>query len=579
MNAVQIITGRGGWPLNCFALPNGKPFYGGTYFRKENWINILNLISQSWETDPQKVNNYAEDLSGKIILNEQINANNSCQIIDLGELRNIVINLLDFFDKNNGGTRGAPKFPLPVNYEFFLHFWWAEGFQPALDITALTLDKMKNGGIYDQIGGGFSRYSVDYNWHVPHFEKMLYDNAQLISLYSKVFQVTGNKQYKEIVSQTIEFVKKEFNSSTGGFYSALDADSEGFEGKYYTWSEKEIDNILDKDSRIFKKYYKVSSPGNWEDTNILYAGCSVEEFAGIEKIELSEIENLLNRCKEKLLNFRQNRIKPGLDDKIITSWNGMMIKALCDAYKAFGKNDYLVLALNTAAFVKEKLIHENFSLSRTYKNNQAKINAFLDDYAMQIDAFIALYEITFNEDFIQLAGKLLEFTNQHFYNAETGLFYYTPDFEEQLIARTTEISDNVIPSSNSVMAFNLFRYGHLMSNPDYIAMSEKMAQSVFKTVIKSPINYMNWLRFYLTLKLPFNELAIIGRNAYKLASRIHSKYNPAYVISATQEESKLPLLRGRSKPGKNLYYICRNHQCEFPVEDENLAISLLNSKA
>lgn len=573
MTAVQMITGGGGWPLNCFALPDGKPFYGGTYFRKNDWVNILKALTDAWKDDPMKITKHAEELSRGIVRHEDISFGNTEGLISKEDLTYIVNRLVNYYDMKEGGTRGAPKFPLPVHYEFFLHYWWSTKLQTALEITNISLEKMASGGIYDHLGGGFARYSVDEKWHVPHFEKMLYDNAQLISLYSKAFKITGSKRYREIVHQTIEFVKSELLSQEGGFYSALDADSEGVEGKYYTWSEMEIDKVLGSDSGLFKKYYKVTTPGNWEGTNILLTGFSAEELAESENMDLSALTSLLNNCRSKLLAVRNSRIKPLLDDKIITSWNGLMIKSLCDAFKAFNVIEYRNMAIKAAQFAGEKLIKEDFSLHRTYKNNHGKINAFLDDYAFMIDAFISLYEVSFNEEYLEISGRLIDYVVIHFYNSESQMFYYTSDIDKQVVTRTTELSDNVIPSSNSVMAFNLFKFGHLMGRQDYVTMAEKMAYTVMNKVAGSPVNYMNWLRFFHTLSEPFNELAITGPDAINYATRFNELFHPATVVAASKEESKLPLLAKRFKKEENLFYVCSNHQCDLPLNDFNLLIS------
>jgi uncharacterized protein len=575
MTAVQMITGGGGWPLNCFALPNGKPFYGGTYFRKNDWVNILTALADAWKDDPDKIIHHAENLSKGIVEHENLIIDSHDGIMEKEEIGAIVNILTLYYDMQEGGTRGAPKFPLPVHYEFFLHYWWSEKSQPALKLTTISLDKMANGGIYDHLGGGFSRYSVDGKWQVPHFEKMLYDNAQLISLYSKAFLISGQVRYSEIVRETIGFVKNELLSPEGGFYSALDADSEGIEGKFYVWKESEIDSVLGSDAGLFKKFYNVSTPGNWEETNILYTNFSREKFAESENLNYSELTAFLDKCRVKLLDIRNSRIKPGLDDKIITSWNGLMIKSLCDAFRAFNVEEYRQMAIKAAVFAEKNLMKGNYSLFRTWKNNWGKINAFLDDYAMMIDALISLYEIDFNEKYLKISGELINYVVNHFYNPVTGLFYYTSDMDDLIVTRTTELSDNVIPSSNSVMAFNLFKYGHLMGNQDYIGMSEKMAQAVISSVSESPVNYMNWLRFFQTLSEPFYELAITGPDARKYAAEFYKIFHPAIVISAAQQKSQLPLLAKRFQPGRNLFYVCLNHQCELPFEDFDLAFSRL----
>jgi uncharacterized protein len=567
MTAVQMITGGGGWPLNCFALPDGKPFYGGTYFRKADWINILKALAEAWEKDQEKIASHADELVREIVRHETVSVNSQCEPVGKDELRQIIPKLISYYDFEKGGTRGAPKFPLPVHYEMLLHYWWLDKFQPALEITELSLDKMAAGGIYDHLGGGFARYSVDGMWKVPHFEKMLYDNAQLISLYSKAYQITGKQRYREVVEETVDFVITELKSPEGGFYSAMDADSEGVEGKYYVWDEEEVDRILGKDSGIFKKYYNLTCEGNWEGSNILFTKFSLEEFADFENLNAPELKKILTECRKKLLNERNKRIKPLLDDKIIASWNGLMIKALCDAFRYTGHPVYREIAIHSSDFVIKSMIREDYSLQRTFKNKKGRINGFLDDYAMLTEAFMAVYEISFHEVYLKIAGKLIGYCIEHFHNPENGLFWYSSDLNEMVVTKTTELSDNVIPSSNSVMAINLYKYGRLMGNTQYIAMAEKMAGAVLEKATRSPINYMNWLRFLLTLNFSFYEVAVLGNDAHDLALGINREFNPTIITASSTTESDLPLLANRYSQGKNLFYVCRDHQCSLPLED------------
>ena len=567
MTAVQMITGGGGWPLNCFALPDGKPFYGGTYFKKGDWINILKALAEAWENDQEKITSHADELVREIVRHETVSVNSQLESIGKDEIRQIIPKLMSYYDFEEGGTRGAPKFPLPVHYELLLHYWWLEKFQPALEITELSLDKMAAGGIYDHLAGGFARYSVDGKWKVPHFEKMLYDNAQLISLYSKAYQITGRQRYKEVVEESVDFVITELKSPEGGFYSALDADSEGVEGKYYVWDEEEIDRILGKDAGLFKKYYNITPEGNWEGSNILFTKFSPEEFSEFENLYLPEVKKILAECRKKILNERNKRIKPLLDDKIIASWNGLMIKALCDAYRYTNNAAYREIALHSSDFVIKNMMKEDYSLHRTFKKKKGRISGFLDDYAMLIEAFMAVYEISFNEEYLTITGKLIEYCMEHFLNPENGLFWYSSDLDEMVVTRTTELADNVIPASNSVMAFNLFRFGRLMGNTQYIAMAEKMAGAAMEKVVRSPVNYMNWMRFLLTLNFPFYEVAVLGEDAHELALKLNLAYNPGIITASSKKVSDMPLLANRYSAGQNLFYVCRDHQCSLPVEN------------
>ena len=578
MTAVQMMTGHGGWPLNCFALPDGKPVYGGTYFRKDDWKRMLSALAETWMNHPEKIHQFAEELTQGILRYESISSDHGESFPDKTELEKITRGLFRYYDHKEGGMNGAPKFPLPVHYLYFLERWMLSGENDSLEIVSKTLDKMALGGIFDQVGGGFARYSVDEKWQVPHFEKMLYDNAQLISLYSKAFLTSGNEFYREIAIQTAEFVIEELLDPAGGFYSSLDADSEGVEGKYYCWSEEELDELLQDKSPVFKRYFGVITTGNWEGTNILHAGQSIPGFAAAENIPEEELRPLLSWCLSKLKTAREGRMKPALDKKIITSWNGLMINALCHLYRANSNRKYLEIAQSCAEFVSGKLWHENQRLFRTYRRGEQQITGFLDDHAHVIEGLIALYEVSASEKWLAMAGEILDVTIQNFYNQENSLFYYTSSREKQIIARTTELADNVIPSSNSVMAFNLYRFGHLMGNTEYISMAESMARQVSRQVVSSPENHMNWLRFVLLLNASFHEVAIVGPEAGKQAESFIFWNNSFHVLSFSENESKLPLLKNRFQPDKTLIYVCRNHQCSLPVEDAATAIGMLHQE-
>lgn len=575
MTAVQLVTGSGGWPLNCFTLPDGKPFYGGTYFRKADWLQILKALSEAWINEPQKITKYAEDLSRGITSQEELKPDSRESPFSIDELSSIANRLVAYYDLEEGGTKGSPKFPLPPHYEFMLHYWWSKDFQPAAEITTISLDKMGQGGIYDHLGGGFARYSVDAFWQIPHFEKMLYDNAQLISIYSKACQLTGREVYKKIACHTATFVLRDLRSPDGAFFSAYDSDSEGEEGKFYTWQEEEIDNLLGTDSSLFKKFYRVTKTGNWEKTNILFHRYSVEEFAGLENLDAGKVSEVLDRCRKILFQEREKRIKPLLDDKVITAWNGLMIKALCDVARATGRSEFGDAAMAAAEFALNNLLKSDNSLFRTFKNGTGKINGFLDDYAFLIEAFIAVYELSFMEKYIGIARGLLEYTLVHFYNSDKGMFWYTSDLDARLVARTTETTDSVIPSSNSVMAFNLFRLGHFFGESQYIYMSEKMGHTMQAMVERSPINYMNWMKFYLTLAEPFYELAVTGPGAYTHSILFQRLYHPSLIMAAAEKESNLPFLKGRINATQCRFFVCRNHICEHPAEEPGIALAML----
>ena len=423
MTAVQLITGRGGWPLNALALADGKPFYAGTYFPKSNWLKVLKHFTEINRQDPQSLADQAERVTKGIQTSDQITLVAEEELVSMEDLDLIFRKWKTSIDFKRGGENKAPKFPMPSAWEYLLEYHFHSENPDALRAVKSTLDHMAFGGIYDQLGGGFARYSTDATWKVPHFEKMLYDNAQLISLYSKAYQLTQDPLYQQVVEETIEFLDREFLSPQNGYFSSLDADSDGEEGKYYVWTKKEISSCLHEKAPLFIEYYNVSSKGNWEHgKNILLRDKSNSEFAVQHGITEKELKERLENDKANLLSLRSSRIKPRLDDKILTSWNSLMISGLVDAYKALGRSSYLNKALATASFLVKHAIQENHELTRNYKNGRSNIHALLDDYAFTISSFINLYEVTFDEKWLYKANELTKYTLEHFFDPETGMF-------------------------------------------------------------------------------------------------------------------------------------------------------------
>ena len=397
MNAVQLITGSGGWPLNCIALPDGRPIHGGTYFPKEQWLEMLSLVLDFVKENPDKVEQHAEALTQGVQSADMISVNTGVAEFVLTDLSAVFTLWKNDIDYINGGHKRAPKFPLPVGYQFLLHYNYIDPNADALQAVTTTLNRIADGGIYDQIGGGFARYSIDTYWKVPHFEKMLYDNAQLVSLYSTAYQQSKNPKYKIIVTETLDFIQREMTSKEDGFYSSLDADSDGEEGKFYVWTKNELENVLGDKADLIIDYYNVTETVNWEDgKNILFLSASEKEIADRNKITESQLTKRVLEAKQILLEERNRRIRPGLDDKILTSWNALMLKAYVDAYRVFDNKEYLETALKNAEFLLTKIKSADNRLNRNYKNGKATINAFLDDYAFTIDAFIALYQATYH---------------------------------------------------------------------------------------------------------------------------------------------------------------------------------------
>ncbi|WP_412561693.1 thioredoxin domain-containing protein [Winogradskyella sp. MIT101101] len=571
MDAVQLMTGSGGWPLNCITLPDGRPVFGGTYFTKKQWTKILRDMSDLYENDPEKVISFAEKLTEGVNKSNLITVNKEPVQFNTKRINDAVENLEKTLDFKMGGIKKAPKFPMPSHLNLLLRYGYQYNNKSLVEYVMTTLDKMANGGIYDQIGGGFSRYTVDENWHIPHFEKMLYDNAQLVSLYSKAHQVSNKESYKTIVEETLRFVDSELTGKNGSFYSALDADSENFEGEleegaYYVWTAEELKSLLGADFDIFKAYYNINAIGKWEKNNyVLYKNTTDSEFVKKHNLSLFDLKTKLLEWKSKLKKARDNRKPPRKDDKALTSWNALMLKAYVDAYKAFGNNSYLDKALKNANFIKENQIQSNGGLFHNYKDAKSIIEGFSEDYAHTIAAFIELYQVTFDEQWLDLSKSLMDYAISHFLNDESSMFYFTSDKSTNLIARKTEVFDNVIPSSNSVLADCLFKLGHYYANKDYSKLAAQMLANIDEDMQKSPSGYTNWMTLYLNHSNAYYEVAISGKEAVDKLNELNAHYIPNILISGSKTESNLPLLKNKFIEDETLIYVCVNGTCKLPV--------------
>jgi uncharacterized protein YyaL (SSP411 family) len=573
MSAIQLMTGRGGWPLNCICLPDQRPIYGGTYFRKNDWVSLLFNLADFYKQKPEEAEEYA------VKLTEGIQQYESVQFISIQpeykkeDLVSILENWQRYFDKNEGGIGTSPKFPMPNNWQFLMRYAHLMQDDSIGQQVKLTLHKMAFGGIYDHIGGGFARYSVDGRWHVPHFEKMLYDNAQLVSLYSEAAVWQHDPLYSQIVAETISFIKRELTSPEGGFYSALDADSEGVEGKFYTFTKKEIEAILGDDADLFCIYYHVTEEGNWEEesTNVFFRKESDAELAKKLGLGVDELVSKISASRKKVLEERSTRVRPGLDYKILTSWNGLMLKGLCEAYRTFRKPEYLELALQNAEFILNNMINKNERLIRIYNSKSVAIedenweNAFLDDYANLIDALIALYEVTFDEQWLHTANKLADQAIVHYYDQEKGIFFYTADDDERLIARKSEIMDSVIPASNSVMAINLKKLSLLFDNEHYHGISAQLLRNVEPQIAKYGSSYSNWCMMLINEVFGVNEIAITGDDAEEKRAEIEKNYIPNKIILGGKKGS-LPLLQDKFAATTRIF-ICKDKTCGLPSEN------------
>ena len=587
MSAVQIMTGRGGWPLNCFTLPDARPIYGGTYFPNVSWKEILTKLHDFYKTEPEKANQYADELTNGINQSEPFKVAGSQPKFSSGVLKEMVEKWKISFDTKEGGPNRAPKFPMPNNYEFLLRYYYATKDETALNHVLLTLDKMAFGGIYDQLGGGFSRYSTDSLWKAPHFEKMLYDNAQLITLYSFAYQLTRKELYKEVVYETLGFIEREMTSAEGGFFSALDADSEGEEGKYYVWKKEELEKLLGGKSKLFFEYYNVNQIGLWEHGNyILLRKNSDDEIAKQFSISVDELNKTISESKRVLLKEREKRIRPGLDDKILTSWNSLMIKAYCNAYDVFGEKKFLDAALKSADYLLKNNSFEDGSLAHASSPRQRNLPSplgeglgvrakvgFLEDYSFLSEAFLSLYQSTLNENWLIEAKRLADYAIKNFYDEQTGMFHFTATHE--LISRQKEIQDNVIPASNSSMARMLFELSFYFDEKNYRKISQRMLNNVKDNISSYGSSYSNWAILMLNETYPFYEVAVTGKDAQKKLAELNQKFIPNKMIAASETVSSLSLLQERFVEGKTLIYVCENSVCKLPVEKIEEAIKLL----
>ena len=570
MDALHAMGVQGGWPLNVFLTADAKPFYGGTYFPRATWTQLLANIGEAYAGEhrgelEQSAARFVQVIAGSEL--EKYGALGATSGVSAEEFKLLLYNLGLKFDRERGGTSRAPKFPMPSIWRFLLRAHAATGNHGALAQTVLTLREMAWGGIYDQAHGGFARYSVDGEWLAPHFEKMLYDNGQLVSLYSEAFQVTSEPLFRDVVHDTVEFVRLELTSEDGGFYSSLDADSEGEEGKFYVFTKDELRDIIGPEEPLFSDYYNCTAEGNWEHgRNILHRRQTDAKFAAAHQLTPQVLAGLVAGWKQKIMAVRAGRVRPGLDDKILTGWNALMLQGLTDAYRAFGEPEFLVMAERNAAFI-EKNLRQGPRLWRTFKAGKAHINGFLEDYALVIQAYISLYEVTFAEPWLRAAETLAQYALDQFFDPAETLFFYTDSSAEPLIARKKELFDNVIPASNSIMAHNLRRLGRHLDRADYVALAAAMLAQVQALVVKEPQHLTNWAALYAALLHPGPEIAIVGREADAFRAELNRRFLFDTVLAGGPRMGPLPLLAHRpARPGHTDIYVCRNYACRAPVQ-------------
>lgn len=577
MNACQLISGNAGWPLNAFALPDGKPFFAGTYYSKQSWTNLLNNIATAYKKQYNKVMLQAQSLaSGIANLELAVLTDSTETVANKSFYHDLFDSLYQKLDLTYGGYKGSPKFPLPSTAEFLLQYYFLTKDKQALDAAITTLTQMALGGIYDHIGGGFARYSTDSLWRIPHFEKMLYDNGQLMSVYAHVYQLTGNIFFKNIVQEIAAFTERDLRASNGGFYSSLNADTEEGEGEFYAWHQKEFkDKAGINDPELIASYYNISEKGNWEkNKNILYASLTPEEYAVKNNLNTATFYNHLITAKKALFSERNKRAKPATDDKILTSWNSLMLKGYLDAYAALGNENYLQISLANAHFLEHNMLQKDGSLLRSYRNNQSTINGFLDDYALLSKSFIRLYQLTFDKHWLSLAQNLADYAIKHFYDAKSGMFYYTSSQTGSVIKKI-EIADNVIPSSNAVMAEVLYDLGVYFEKEDYSNRSSRMLSLLHNQMLKGVDYYTAWCFLSGLYSYGTNEVAIIGKDVMKKNRELQKHYLPQSVFMGSTSEENLSLLQNKYSKAATLIYVCTNRTCKLPVEETALALKQL----
>lgn len=579
MDAVQAMGVRGGWPLNVFLLENARPFYGLTYLPPSNWMQLLDSVSMAYQTHYSELRKSADGFTENLNQSEirKFGLALESETLSVAELDQVFERLKQHFDEEKGGMDRAPKFPMPAIYKFLLRYYDLTQNPEALRHIEHSLNRIALGGIYDHVGGGWARYSVDDEWFIPHFEKMLYDNGQLLSIYAEAFALTGNPLYELRILQTVEWLTREMHSPEGGFYSALDADSEGVEGKFYTWTFAQLKEVLGDDFGWFADVYELSEDGNWEHgQNHLYLTHPPELVANLKGLAGDDFKMRLNSALAKLFAARATRIRPGLDDKILTSWNGLLLRGLVDAYRATQHEKIRKVAISNAEFILSNLIVDG-RLMRSYKI-EARIPAFLEDYAAVIDAFTALYQITFDQKWLASAQQLADYAIANFLDTTEGFFHYTDVSSESLIAKKTELFDNVIPASNSIMAHALYTLGLLTDNSIYSDLAFDMARKVTRLVTNDAQWVANWAALHCLMAGPTAEVVIAGPEADAFRSDLDRFFIPNKVVLGGIEAIALPLAQGKNAiGGKTTLYVCFNKTCQLPVFSVEEALRLIQN--
>lgn len=590
MDAVQAMTGSGGWPLNVFLTPDKKPFYGGTYFppqpvmNRPSWKDVLLAVADAFTHKRANIEQQADGMTAHLQKTNSFGISTDGKNLMSIELADTACNnLLSQADVVWGGFGNAPKFPQTFSIQFLLHYYFIRNnhaetnASKALEQALLSIDKMIDGGINDQLGGGFARYATDKEWLVPHFEKMLYDNALIVSTICEACQFTKKEKYLETIKQTLAFVERELLDAGGGFYAALDADSEGVEGEFYTWNEETVRKVIGKNADVFMSYYDITPSGNWDGTNILRVLKTPDIFAAEMGIEVNELKKILQAGKQKLLNERSKRVRPALDDKIILSWNALMNIAFCKAYATTGNESYKSRAIDNMQFILQAFTGTNGRLSHVWKNGVAKYPAFLDDYAYLIQALLQLQKVTGDVLWLEKAKGYCEQVIKDF-SDNNGFFYYTMENQLDVIVRKKELYDGATPSGNALMAQNLLELGILLDKENWQQRAQTMIAGVGDVIVKYPVSFGMWLQTLLQQLTGTKEIVLMG-DYEKPLKELLTNYLPGTIIMAAHKQNiTYPLLAGKKPEEPFAIYLCENYACKKPVTSVSQLLENINIK-
>lgn len=590
MEVCQAINGSGGWPLNCFLLPDRRAYFAGTYYpprqmhNRPSWIQVLEYMKDAFHDRYEEAEKQAGRLmqsvaaSDTLFLKEDLLNVPSDELFSMDVPKAIYENLAQSFDRKHGGFGSAPKFPGTMGLRYLLEYAHLSGDEAPLQHVHFSLRQMIHGGIYDQLGGGFARYATDRQWLVPHFEKMLYDNALLAGLLADAHRHSPNPLYETTLRETLGWVKREMTSPEGGFYAALDADSEGEEGKFYVWSYEEVQELLGDDAEVFCAFYDITPGGNWEGTNILHRPVSEADFSTARGQDPEGLQAVLAAGRMKLFNAREQRARPGLDDKVLLGWNAMMATAYAKAYAAIGGQDYLDTAVTNIQFLLKKFRQpDGISFFHTYKEGQAQYDAFLDDYALLIEALIEACQIHHDTALLRQAEDLCAYLMDHFLDSGHNLFYFTGQSQEDIPLRRRELYDSATPSGNSTMAHNLHKLGLLLGKPVFSQLAVDMLRGVKTSVEQYPNSFARWANALLYQSYPYYEIALVGQQATAKAIHLQQSFIPNAVVMASATASEdWPLLAGRGTGGDTNIYVCQEYACKRPVDTVAAALELLN---